>query len=631
MEKRTIQLPTVDNHNRRIYWEAISVPLREQKGEVSGTIEINRDVTERKYQEEALRKLVRLEKITSYFSRRFFNLESADYDAELNNALKVVGTFVGADRSYIFRFSPDLSRMSNTHEWCANGIERQIEQLQNMPMSDFPWLLEKMKMLEVVRVPDVTDLPEEAQQEKRTFQELKLRSILLVPFGHKHSVSGFFGFDAVRDTKAWEIEDASLLRTMGDIIVNATERNLSQQALRESEQKYRNLIERANDGIAIIQDGKFVFVNSRLAEMTGYPIEEATGKLFTQFIAPEEIERIADSYRRRMAGEDLPPIHETVVIGNDGKRRFVELNSGFIIYEGRPADLVFVRDITERKILQIRLTQAQKLEAIGQLAAGIAHEINTPTQYVGDNISFLVDAFGDLKTLIDKDLELFRSFKQGIEPDALVEEAEQARKTADLDYLLEELPKALQQSLGGVEQVAKIVRAMKDFSHPGQDEKTATDLNRAIESTITVASNEWKYVAEIDTDFDKNLPLVHCLPNEFNQVILNLITNAAHAIADAVGDGSSGEKGKITISTRREGPWAEIRISDTGTGIPDEIKPRIFDPFFTTKAVGKGTGQGLAISHNIIVDKHGGTITFETETGKGTTLIISIPIGTDGS
>ncbi len=138
-------------------------------------------------------------------------------------------------------------------------------------------------------------------------------------------------------------------------------------------------------------------------------------------------------------------------------------------------------------------------------------------------------------------------------------------------------------------------------------------------------------MAEIDTDFDKNLPLVHCLPNEFNQVILNLITNAAHAIADAVGDGSSGEKGKITISTRREGPWAEIRISDTGTGIPDEIKPRIFDPFFTTKAVGKGTGQGLAISHNVIVDKHGGTITFETETGKGTTLIISIPIGTDGS
>jgi len=151
------------------------------------------------------------------------------------------------------------------------------------------------------------------------------------------------------------------------------------------------------------------------------------------------------------------------------------------------------------------------------------------------------------------------------------------------------------------------------------------DLNHAIENTITVAKNEWKYVAEMETDFDPALPPVPCLPGELNQVILNMIINAAHAIADVMGDGSKG-KGTIRITTRRDGNWAEIRISDTGTGIPEAIRDRIFDPFFTTKEVGKGTGQGLAIARSMIVDKHGGTIDFETQEGKGTTFIIRLPL-----
>ncbi|MFC1735778.1 sensor histidine kinase, partial [Candidatus Hydrogenedentota bacterium] len=173
--------------------------------------------------------------------------------------------------------------------------------------------------------------------------------------------------------------------------------------------------------------------------------------------------------------------------------------------------------------------------------------------------------------------------------------------------------------------VASIVRAMKEFSHPGTDEKTAVDLNRAIENTITVARNEWKYVADVNTEFEPDLPLVPCLPGEFNQVILNLLVNAAHAISDVVGDGSSG-KGTITITTRAKGGFAEIEIGDTGGGIPDRARERIFDPFFTTKEVGKGTGQGLAIAHNVIVDKHSGAITFESEEGKGTTFHIRLPL-----
>ncbi|MBU0595079.1 histidine kinase, partial [Candidatus Bipolaricaulota bacterium] len=195
----------------------------------------------------------------------------------------------------------------------------------------------------------------------------------------------------------------------------------------------------------------------------------------------------------------------------------------------------------------------------------------------------------------------------------------------DLDFLKEEIPKAIAQSLEGVGRVAEIVRSMKEFSHPGGTEKQATDLNRAIEATITVARNEWKYVAEMAMDLDPDLPPVPCLAGDFNQVILNLIINAAHAIGDVVGE-NSGEKGTVTITTRQNGDWAEIRISDTGTGIPEENRSKIFDHFFTTKELGKGTGQGLAIAHAVITEKHSGTITVESEVGKGTTFIIRLPI-----
>jgi signal transduction histidine kinase len=176
-----------------------------------------------------------------------------------------------------------------------------------------------------------------------------------------------------------------------------------------------------------------------------------------------------------------------------------------------------------------------------------------------------------------------------------------------------------------VQRVSKIVGAMKEFSHPGTGEKTAVDLNRAIESTLTVATNEWKYVAEVATDLDAALPPVVCLPGEFNQVILNMVVNASHAIGDVVGDGGKG-KGTITVSTRHDGDDVEIRIRDSGTGMPEHIRARIFDPFFTTKGVGRGTGQGLAIAHSVIVDKHGGTIQVESEVGKGTTFILRLPI-----
>ena len=299
-------------------------------------------------------------------------------------------------------------------------------------------------------------------------------------------------------------------------------------------------------------------------------------------------------------------------------------------YTNPPGILLLGSEVTERRILESQLAQAQKLESIGQLAAGIAHEINTPAQYVGDNARFLhevCDGLERVHELYDQLLERLRS--ENLAKD-LVQKIEAVSAEIDLEYLKEEAPKAVLQSIDGIERISRIVRAMKEFSHPGTDSKINIDLNKAIESTITVAKNEWKYVAEMLTDFDPNLPPVPCLPAEINQVILNMIINASHSIADVLKKNGSEQKGTITITTRTRDNFAEISIGDTGTGIPENIRLKIFDPFFTTKEVGKGTGQGLAISHSVVVDKHGGTITFDSEVGKGTVFFIRLPLDGDG-
>ena len=292
--------------------------------------------------------------------------------------------------------------------------------------------------------------------------------------------------------------------------------------------------------------------------------------------------------------------------------------------------LLLGANITARKLMQSQLAQAQKLESIGLLAAGIAHEINTPIQYVGDNMLFLQESFHDLSTLLEHFAALDQTCRDGTPTASVLSQIATTAAAIDVAYLTAEIPTAIQQSLEGLERVATIVRAMKEFSHPSTKEKVSVDLNKAIESTITVARNEWKYVAQMVTDLAPDLPLVPCVPGELNQVILNILVNAAHALGDVVGDGAR-EQGTITVSTRQRGDGVEIRIADTGPGIPEAIRDKIFDPFFTTKEVGKGTGQGLAIAHTVVVEQHGGQLTFETVAGAGTTFTIRLPLTLSGS
>ncbi len=415
-----------------------------------------------------------------------------------------------------------------------------------------------------------------------------------------------------------------------------TELKQAEEAIKKTKEFYETVINSMKDALAIIdvRDFKIVDLNKEFldllgrerADVVGKPCYEVTHKSTVPCASLDHACPIASTLKT-----GNPSVAEHVHYGKEGRTMYVEVSASPIKNErGEIIQVVHVeKDITEQKSLQSQLGQAQKLEAVGQLAAGIAHEINTPTQYVGDNTRFLQDVFRDLSHLLEKYGELLRAIKGGKDSQPELKEVEETIEKIGLPYLTTEIPRAIEQTLEGVERVTKIVRAMKEFSHPGIKEKTLADINKSIENTVTVSRNEWKYVAEMVMDLAPSLPLVPCLLGEFNQAILNIIINAAHAIGEVVGDASGG-KGTITVSTRQEKGWAEVRISDTGSGIPENIRSRIFDPFFTTKKVGKGTGQGLAIAHSVIVKKHGGTIHFETKVGEGTTFIIRLPLADGG-
>jgi len=263
-------------------------------------------------------------------------------------------------------------------------------------------------------------------------------------------------------------------------------------------------------------------------------------------------------------------------------------------------------EMMQRKHLETQLVHAQKMEAVGQLAAGIAHEINSPSQFVNDNVMFLKDAVNELLAAVSGEGEI---------PDA-----------KEIEFLRENAPGSVDQALQGMDRITTIVKSMKNFAYrDAASEKRPQNLNQAIEATAVVATNEWKYHAELKTDLDPNLPFVPCNIGEINQVVLNLIVNAAHAIRDSeLKDG----KGMILVSTRQYDQYVVITIQDDGGGIPDHVQGKIFEPFFTTKEVGVGTGQGLAIAHNVITKSHGGHIWFETEQGKGTTFFIRLSLDT---
>lgn len=397
--------------------------------------------------------------------------------------------------------------------------------------------------------------------------------------------------------------------------------NQKMDSLKQRTIELNTILDNAASAIVTInKTGTILSFNRAAEQIFGYTLDEIIGKN-VNCLMPGAISAKHDNYLSRYLETKQP-----IIIG---KRREMEAQRKNgetfpILLRVNPMELDgelyfsgVIDDFSETKMLQAQLGQAQKLEAIGQLASGVAHEINTPIQYIGDNLSSLKDNFADLIA--------YQKALHDLADETLEQRLLDLEDRFDLAFILEDSPKAIRQSLEGVERVAEIVKAMKTFSHvePSKNQQLI-NLHEALNSALTISRNSYKYIAEIETDFDTAVGYIECYANELNQVFLNLIINASHAIEEK----QSG-KGLIRIVTRKLGDMVEILIQDNGNGIPTEIQEKVFNLFFTTKPVGKGTGQGLSLSHNIVVEKHKGKLFFESTVGVGTTFHIQIPIQLD--
>jgi PAS domain S-box-containing protein len=427
------------------------------------------------------------------------------------------------------------------------------------------------------------------------------------------------------------------IRCVG-IFADVTDQVLAEHRLLEVTQRNELLLRSAGEGfLGIDEAGIITFANPAAAKLLGRSVFELVNQKVSRMLAHRcpsigSCDSVTCPILQPFADGGVHRVSNDTFVRGDGTSFSADYVSTPAFEDVNVVGAVLTfRDVTEQRRIESQLLQGQKLEAIGQLAAGIAHEINTPMQYVGDNVSFLESSFTDLLRLVEEYQQILGALSGAQEHVASRERAVLAEDAADLTFLCGSIPSALAATTEGIGRVRKIVSAMKEFSHPGGAEKSSADLNHAIETTLTISANIWKQTATVELHLDPRLPPVNCHLGEINQVVLNLIVNAAHAISDVRKDPTADPLGVIRIETGVKDGFAEIRISDTGCGIPENMRHRIFEPFFTTKEVGRGTGQGLTLARAMIVDKHAGYLRFTTETGKGTTFIVGLPLQANAS
>ena len=585
----------------------------------------------------AEREVVRREGIlraVSIAGERF--LRTPDWEGGLDEALALIGEAAGVSRSYLFRTRADddgIVKVGQVAEWVADGITRQMDlrgfqfaRLADLGLGRWEGLLRGREVVNGA----IASLPDE---ERECLRDQGIRSILQIPIHVGDEWWGTLGIDHCLEEREWSVAEIDALRSAGGMIAAAVQRTRAGEALHESEARFRQLAESMREVFFMIgtEDSEILYLSPSFEEVWGSDRDEKDR--FVAAVLPEDRREMVADLVRCSTGTCPPSAPVDYRIARpDGSIRWIRQRTFPVLdSEGRPYRVTGIcSDITEQKQLEEELQRTNRIEAIGHLAAGIAHEINTPIQYVGDNLRFLNDCYGDVERVLGEYEELVREAEASASVSA--ERLQAVRDTVaqvDLEYAMREAPLAAAHALDGVRRVAEIVRAMKEFSHPGTGDIAPADLNQAIRSTVTVARSEWRYIATLVTDLDESLPRVPCIQGEVNQAVLNLVVNAAHAIADRQAAKGTSDPGEIVVSTRAYDGHAEIRVSDTGIGIPEGIRGRVFDPFFTTKAVGRGTGQGLTFVHSIIVDRHGGTVAFETDPGHGTTFILRLPLHTN--
>lgn len=632
----------------RLYFEVSHAPIITNAGEIIGVSIFSKDITNRKQIELSLQlRLMELETVSklSISLRAGKNLEELLYIL-LRETLKTVNTTDGC----ILLLDPvdNLLKLTESKGW--------FEPMTNLSLNITEGIVGHVFATNDPYISLDTQNDKLISDQIRTFTPTHSSGAFL-PIRGENGIIGLIiiSFHLPRIISENEVR---LLTIISQLAANAITRSRLQDQIQSFNLDLQNEIHKKiviqellaaekellsttlmsiADGVIVTdKDGLVILFNQAAETITGYILSEAIKKpvnnVFRLHIS-NTFEMVPDVIKYLFELEDAQKNHvayqSPMIVSKTGERILLSGN----ITSLKSADLeedtvgfVFVfQNINEKLKTEAQNMLSQKMEAIGQLATGIAHEINTPIQYVGDNIKFLGKAYLKYSEMLATYQQIIHERLEKPITQEDLDQLDELARQKKVSYYAVEIPRAIQESLDGTERVRKIVLAMREFSHPSEKEKKLSDINHGIETTIVISRNEWKYCAELETDLDDELPLVYCQIDEINQVILNMIVNAAQAIQEKLPQGSE-QKGKILVSTRKHENKVLITVQDTGSGIPAEIRARIFDPFFTTKGVGKGTGQGLSMAHNIIVKKHQGIICVDSDPGVGTVFTIELPI-----
>jgi two-component system NtrC family sensor kinase len=434
-----------------------------------------------------------------------------------------------------------------------------------------------------------------------------------------------------------EIEERTKAQSELQIYQHTLEKIVEERnsALIKSEARTQAIVDKSPVAILSMDtDGKIISFNPHAESIFGYKQSEILGKSMTTLIPKEFHQQHNDGLQRYVeTGKStiLNKLIEVNALHQSGKIFPIELRVNVMKHDNETFFTGMINDVSEQKALHSQLLQAQKLESVGQLAAGIAHEINTPMQYITDNTVFIKEAYEDIQQVLQLSNNLCQSVQENnSDQQSILTDLQSLKKEIDIEFLLQELPTTLEQTLEGLQQISNIISAMKSFSHPSNENKTTAHLNTIIQNTITISRNEWKYSADIETKFDDSLEAIQLYPDLIGQVLLNIIVNSACAISNKQQSNDktleTEQKGIIIVATSLIESYQVIEVIDNGGGISDDIKEKVFDPFFTTKDVGKGTGQGLSMAYSIITEKHNGKLEFENNDLGGTTFKIFLPM-----
>ncbi|MBA7646690.1 Sensor histidine kinase RcsC [subsurface metagenome] len=542
------------------------------------------DVTELKGAQEALKKRLAYEKMLADISTRAILIE--DISICLDECLEIMGKTLHVSRIYIFEYHHGPGTADNTFEWVSDGIAPQKENLQGIPTNLYPWWMEMLNNSKIINYQDIEDIP--GGPEKEILRSQRIKSILVVPLFVNNAFYGFMGFDECLYHRKWLDEDVDILKTTAQIISNAFESKQAEEALRESEEKYRLLVENANDAIFVMQDQKVKFPNPRAVEIGRYLGVDLEQVPFINYIHPQDREMVIKRHISRLKGEKVPSTYSFRLIARDGEELWMELNAILINWEDKPATLNFLRDITKQKKLEAQLQQARRMEALGTLAGGIAHDFNNLLMGIQGRTSLM---------LIDTDL-----------------------------------PQLHYEELKGIEDIVKsaagLTKQLLGFARTGKYEVKPADMNELIHKSSQMFGRT-KKETKIHTKYQESIWPVEVDRSQIEQVLLNLYVNAWQAMPgggelylqteNVMFDESYSKPYKLS-----PGKYVKISVTDTGVGMDEATQERIFEPFFTTKKMGRGMGLGLASTYGIIKN-HDGIINVFTQKGEGTTFDIYLP------